>query len=142
MKIRDYIIVILILIAWIAEDLYLLFPSDYKIQPFLFSDRMITQQRYIFDIIIYVKFSIFVSCILIKKENSHWIIFDLIWLTVGLIAFSGLWYVIMYNNPYYKIELWLKFITVGLIFFSIKSIQWHGRRNNNSIFSRGIRRDV
>lgn len=130
MKRIDYIIIILILITWGLEDSYHLFPRSFKIQPFPLSEKIVTKWRYVHDLSTYSRFIIFAICILIRKIDLHWLTKDVIKITIGLIVFSGIWYILMYGNPYYKAELWLKFIAIGAIYISIKSIQWHARRND------------
>jgi hypothetical protein len=128
MKRSDYIVILLLVLIWFIEDLYLLFPSKYWFNPFPFSEKEVTLWRYIFDIIIYVKFAIFAICILIAK-NISWLTRDVICITIGLTVFSLVWYMLMHGNPYYRVELWLKFLTVGAIYVAVKSIQY-AKRNN------------
>jgi hypothetical protein len=77
-----------------------------------------------------VNFIIFAICLIIKESHVHWLVNDVIWITIGLILFSIAWYILMYGNPYYKVEIWLKFISIGAIYISIKSIIYHANRCN------------
>lgn len=130
MKRIDYIIISFMMFTWFLDDLYHLAPRKFWINPFPFSEKEVTAQRYIDDLTIHLNYIIFAICILIRKIKIHWLTKDVIYITIGLIVFSGIWYGLYYGNPFYKIELWLKFITIGAIYISIFSIRWHGKRDN------------
>lgn len=130
MKRIDYIIIILMLVTWFADDLYHLFPRNFRINPFPYSEKSVTIRRLIDDLTIHLNSIIFVVCILIRKLDLHWLTKDVARITIGLIVFSGIWYGLFYGNPFYKAELWLKFVAIGIIYLSIKAINWHGRRND------------
>ena len=130
MKRIDYIIIILILLTWFADDLYHLFPRSFRINPFPFSEKSVTIRRLVDDLTIHFNFIIFAVCILIRKINLHWLTKDVIKITIGLIVFSGIWYSLFYGNPFYKAELWMKFVAIGIIYIAVKSINWHAKRND------------
>lgn len=132
MKRIDYIIIILMLCAWFADDLYHLFPRKSWIHPFPFSEKSVTIRRLVDDLTIHLNSIIFVLCILIRKLELHWLTKDVARITIGLIVFSGIWYSLFYGNPFYKAELWLKFVATGLIYISIFSIRWYARRNDRA----------
>ena len=140
MKRIDYIIIILMLITWFADDLYHLFPRNFRINPFPYSEKSVTIRRLVDDLTIHFNFIIFAICILIRKIDLHWLAKDVIKITIGLIVFSGIWYILFYGNTFYKAELWMKFVAIGIIYISIRAINWHGKRNS-SLFGVGpIRR--
>ena len=139
MKKIDYIIIVLMLVTWFADDLYHLFPRKSWIHPFPFSEKKVTIMRLVDDLTIHFNFIIFAICILIRKINLHWLTKDVIKITIGLIVFSGIWYGLFYGNPFYKAELWLKFVAIGIIYISIFSIRWHGKRNNRFLNRGSIR---
>ena len=130
MKRSDYLIVILLLVTWLMGDLYHFFPRDYRIDYFTFSESTVTIRRYIYDVSIYAQFIIFAVCILIRKIDLHKLTKDVIKITIGLIVFSGVWYSLFYGNPFYKAELWMKFVAIGIIYIAVKSINWHAKRND------------
>ena len=141
MKRNDYIIIALLLFTWMLEDAHHLAPREFWIYPFPFSEKKVTIQRYIYDIIMHAKFAIFVICILMKRKSFHWLLVDVIKITLGLILFSVGWYLMMYGNPEWYAEWWIKFVSILLIYVSIKAIRYHAN-SNNSIFSRFFRRGV
>ncbi len=130
MKRIDYIIITLILITWLADDLYHFFPRNFRINPFPFSEKSVTIRRLVDDMTIHLNFIIFAICILIRKIELHWLTRDVIKITIGLIVFSVIWYILFYGNPFYKSELWMKFVAVAIIYLSIFSIRWHAKRND------------
>ena len=141
MKRIDWILIILIVFTWIAEDLYHLAPRNTKIFPFPFSNEGLSFRWYLFEICNYVRFGIFALCcfIIAKRFKMYWLVLDVIRLTIILIIFSLLWFLIMYNNPFYVSEIWIKFLVVGVIYLSILSIRY--AKHNNNISGRGtIRR--
>ena len=127
---RNCLIIILLLVTWLIGDLYHFFPRDHIIDWFIFSESTVTIRRYIYDVSIYAQFIIFAVCILIRKTELHWLTKDVIKITIGLIVFSGIWYSLFYGNPFYKAELWLKFVAIGGIYISVKAINWHAKRND------------
>ncbi len=142
MKRIDWILIILIVFTWLVEDLYHLAPRSTKIFPFPFADEGLSFRWYIFEICNYVRFGTFAVCCLIiaQRFKMNWLVLDTIKMTVVLVVFSLLWFLIMYNNPFYKSEIWIKFIVVGLIYLSILSIRWHGKRNSSFFGVGSIRR--
>lgn len=141
MKRIEWILIVLIVFTWLAEDLYHLAPRKTIIFPFPFTDEGLSFRWYVFEICNYVRFGIFVLlCLIIAKRSEvHLIVKDTLLITIIMIIFSLFWFLVMYNNPFYKGEWWIKIIVTILIYFSIYSIR-NAKRNtriNNSFFGRG-----
>ena len=136
MKRSEIIIIILLVLTWFAEDLYHLAPRKTYLDLFPFAEKTFSIRWYIDLVIIHLKFIIFVSCLMFKKHISHWILHDILTLTILLNIISLTWFVLMYNNPIYKIELYIKFIALFVIWLSIISTRWHAS-NDDRLHNRG-----
>ena len=135
MKRSEIIITILLVLTWFSEDLYHLAPRETYLDLFPLADKTFSIRWYIDLVIIHFKFIIFASCLMFKKHGSHSILHDVLTLTILLNVISLVWFVLMYNNPIYKIELYIKSISLFVILLSIISTRWHAR-NDGRIHNR------
>jgi hypothetical protein len=136
-----------LVLTWFIDDLYHLFPRSTKIRPFPFASidletglkEGLNIRWYVFEICNYLRCGIFAVIILVifNRLNVHWLLLDVIKITILLITFSLFWFLILYNNPFYSLEIWIKFLVGGFIYLSYISIRWKNGSRNSRIFGRG-----
>ena len=117
MKRVDWILAIMIISSWFIEEIYHIAPRNTKITPFVFSEETLSFRWYVFEISNYIRIIIFALCyILSAKKIMHWIVKDLMIITLIMIVFSLFWFLFFYNNPFYNNELWIKILITILIY--------------------------
>lgn len=128
---RDWIIISLITLCWGSEYLSLLAPRGVMLE-WIFTDAELAYSWSVFENTNFARFIIFAICILIRPEKMHFITKDVLIINIIMMSFSLVWFDLFYHNPFFIGELWIKLFVVSLIYLSIYSIRWHGRRNNIS----------
>lgn len=133
MKTIDYIIIsILITFSWAAEYLFYLAPEGINITPFAFADKSIYSQWFIWLCTNSIRVVLYpIIILMIQKKKLHWITIEVVIMTAIIAIFDLLWFLLFYNNPFTFSVLWIKIITIVIIYFSIYSVRWHGKRNSN-----------
>lgn len=141
MKKSDYIIILLLMLSCGAGYLYLLFPGGVEIFPFIYSDKNIYYHWYIWLLTTNIRICILSAIILIVGiKKIHWITKDVVIISLIIVIFELLWFILYYNNPFHISEAIIKGVIATFVYLSIKSIQWHARTNNSIFSRRDIRR--
>ena len=134
MTIRDWIIISLIIFCWGAEYLQLLAPRGMTLE-WIFTDAELAFSWGVYENTNRARFIIFAVCILIRPDKMHFITRDVLIINIIIMSFSMAWFDLFYHNPFSISVAWIKVIVTILIYFSILSIRWHGKRSNR-IFGR------
>jgi hypothetical protein len=132
---RDWIIIALIIFCWGAEYLYMIAPRKVILE-WIITDAELSYRWYIFELTNFARFIIFAVCLLIRPEKLHFITKDVLIINIIMMSFSLVWFIAFYHNPFSLSVAWIKIIATIIIYISIFSIRWHGKRNGK-LFNRG-----
>jgi uncharacterized membrane protein len=136
MKQSDYIIILLLMLSCGAGYLYLLFPGNTPIHPFIYSEKEIYFHWYIWLMSTSLRMCILSGIILIgSKEKMHLITMDVVMISFLIVIFELIWLILYYDNPFHIPEAAIKVAVVGVVYLSIYSLR-HAK-HNNSIRDRG-----
>lgn len=130
----------MIAFSWAAEYLYLFAPKGIEITPIIFSNKIISYQWFIWLLTNNVRLILYMCIILASQKNKlHSMTIDVVIISLIIVIFEFIWFVVWYNNPFKFSVIGIKFLSCAIIFGLIYSIRHlngkHNNRTDNSILN-------